>query len=83
MLPDFVAARAERLDALHAARSPAESLARHGELLTAVAECLGIDRLPRSEARVQSVGVVERDAYTIEKVVFEALPGLPVPAVLY
>jgi cephalosporin-C deacetylase-like acetyl esterase len=83
MLPDFVDTCAERLEALHAARSPAESLARHAELLTAVAECLGMDRLPRSEARVQTVGIVERDAYTIEKLVFEALPGLPVPAVLY
>jgi cephalosporin-C deacetylase-like acetyl esterase len=83
LLPDFVDACAERLEAQHAARSPTASFARRDELLEAVTECLGIDGLPRQEAPVQAVGVLERDAYTIEKLVFEALPGLPVPALLY
>jgi cephalosporin-C deacetylase-like acetyl esterase len=83
MLPDFVDASAARLEALHAARPPAASLARRDELLEAVAECLGIARLPRQRVPAQAVGILERDAYTIEKLVFEALPGLPVPALLY
>jgi cephalosporin-C deacetylase-like acetyl esterase len=73
MLPDFVdacAARLERLDAVD-------------DLREAVAECLGIDRLPRADVTPRVVGTIGRDAYTIEKLVFETLPGLPVPALLY
>jgi cephalosporin-C deacetylase-like acetyl esterase len=83
MLPDFVDACAERLEALHAARSPAASVARRDELLEAVTECLGMARLPRRGAPARAVGTIERDRYSIEKLVFEALPGLPVPALLY
>lgn len=83
MLPDFVDASAGRLEALHAARAPAASLACRGKLLEAVVECLGIERLPRHRRPAQAVGTLERDAYTIEKLVFEALPGLPVPGLLY
>lgn len=83
MLPDFVDTAAGRLEALHEERPPAAWLARRGELLEAVTECLGIARLPCQTAPVRAVGTIERDAYTIEKLVFEALPGLPVPALLY
>jgi cephalosporin-C deacetylase-like acetyl esterase len=83
MLPDFVDASAERLEALHAARSPAASVSRRDELLEAVTECLGIARLPCRGTPARAVGTIKRDAYAIEKLVFEALPGLPVPALLY
>jgi cephalosporin-C deacetylase-like acetyl esterase len=76
MLPDFVDACAERLEA----HPPA--LARDA-LREAVEECLGVPRLPSAATPVRTVGTIERDAYTIEKLVFEALPGLPVPALLY
>jgi cephalosporin-C deacetylase-like acetyl esterase len=83
MLPDFVDACAERLEALHATRAPAASLARRDELLESVTECLGLARIPRGGAPARAVGTITRDAYTIEKLVFEGLPGLPVPALLY
>jgi len=83
MLPDFVDACAERLERLHSSRDPAESLERRDELLAAVTECLGIERLPRSDTPARTLGAVQRDGYMIEKLVFEALPGLPVPALLY
>jgi cephalosporin-C deacetylase-like acetyl esterase len=83
MLPDFVDACAARLEVLHSARPPAASLARRNELLDAVTDCLGIARLPCHGAPARTVGTLERDGYTIEKLVFEALPGLPAPALLY
>ncbi len=83
MLPGFVDARARELEDLHDARSPAESLARRDELRKAVIECLGLKRLPETAAVARSVGRIEKDAYTIEKLVIEALPGLLVPALLY
>jgi cephalosporin-C deacetylase-like acetyl esterase len=73
MLPDFVDACAARLEGLDAV----------DDLRDAVTECLGIERLPRSDVPPRVVGRIERDAYTIDKLVFEALPGLPVPALLY
>jgi cephalosporin-C deacetylase-like acetyl esterase len=83
MLPDFVDACAARLEGRPAV----------DDLRDAVVECLGIDRLRShlvphmapgpAPGALRIVGTVERDAYTIEKLVFEALPGLPVPALLY
>jgi cephalosporin-C deacetylase-like acetyl esterase len=73
MLPDFVDACAARLEGLDA----------EDDLREAVTECLGVERLPRSDVAPRLVGTIERDAYTIDKLVLEALPGLPVPALLY
>lgn len=53
------------------------------ELRERLADSLGITRLPRCEASARSLGVIERRDFTIEKLVFEATPGLPVPAHLY
>ncbi len=83
LLPDFVDRRALLLEERHAALSPDEALVRREELRAAVADCLGIERLDRSEAFPRTVGRLERDGYGIEKLVFEAVPGLPVPALLY
>ena len=45
---------------------------------------LGVGRLPWPPAlRSRVVGVLRRDGYRIEKVVYNALPGSPVPAHLY
>ena len=46
-------------------------------------DCLGIERLERSDEPPRVVGRIEREGYQIEKLVFEAVPGLPVPALLY
>lgn len=46
-------------------------------------ESLGLDRLPRSDHSVRTVGLIERRDFVVEKLVFESTPGLPVPAHLY
>jgi len=68
------------------------------ELRRQLLEMLGLDPLPaRTPLRVQITGWLERDAYRIEKIVFQSLPGLyvtgnfyvpersaePLPTVLY
>lgn len=50
----------------------------------ALAASLGMEKLPPAEPKnVRSVGVLERDGYRIEKLVYETLPGVEVPAHLY
>src|SRR5437667_6707424 len=68
------------------------------ELRRQLLEMLGLDPLPaRTPLKAQITGRLERDAYRIEKVVFQSLPGLyvtgnfyvpngdgkPLPAILY
>src|SRR5205814_9984353 len=68
------------------------------ELRRQLFEMLGLDPLPaRTPLKAQITGRLERDAYRIEKVVFQSLPGLyvtgnfhvpkdsakPLPAILY
>ena len=55
-----------------------------GELRRQLLEMLGLDPLPkRSPLNAQITGRLERDAYHIEKVVFQSLPGLYVTGNLY
>lgn len=45
---------------------------------------LGLERLPKPQARnVRCTGVIQRPGYRIEKLVYETLPGVEVPAHLY
>lgn len=83
MLPDFVDERAGALEQQHDARSPADWLARRDSLRADVRECLGLDRLPRVAPSARPVGTIGRDDYVIEKLVIDALPGLPIPGLLY
>src|SRR5881397_3847900 len=68
------------------------------ELRRQLLEMLGLDPLPaRTPLKAQITGRLERDAYRIEKIVFQSLPGLyvtgnfyvpngdgkPLPAILY
>lgn len=49
-----------------------------------VLRCLGLDPLPeRTPLSARTTGVLERDGYRIEKIVFESRPGFPVTAHLY
>ena len=46
--------------------------------------CIGLDPLPeRTPLNAKIVGTLERDDYTIEKLVFESRPGFPVTAKVY
>jgi dienelactone hydrolase len=50
----------------------------------ALSTSLGLAELPPPQARnLRRVGVVDRDGYRIEKLVYETLPGVEVPAHLY
>ncbi len=47
-------------------------------------EALGLEPFPeRTDLKVRSVGMVERDGYRIEKIIFESRPGFEVPANVY
>ena len=53
-------------------------------LRRALASSLGMEKLPPPGPKnLRSVGVLERDGYRIEKLVYETLPGIEVPAHLY
>src|SRR5436309_4379543 len=54
------------------------------ELRRQLLEMLGLDPLPaRSALKAQITGKLERDAYQIEKLVFQSLPGLYVTGDFY
>ncbi len=73
------AERLERLEAL-ATREDAEEYVR--DVRARIAESFG--PLPeRTALNPQVTGVVERDAYRIENLIFESRPGFPVTANLY
>ena len=82
MVPAFILARADEL----AERSGDPSRSATGEARDALRrrlrDALGLDRIPRADA-YELRGRIERDGYVIEKLVYEATPGLPVPAHLY
>lgn len=72
--------------ALAAIRHPAsadEARRRRGELRRRLLGSLGYERLPWPPPGARTVGTLPRDGYRIEKLVFESLPGVEVPAHLY
>lgn len=82
MLPDFVLARAQELS--HGACASVDESAA-GDVRTLrrnLVDVLGISRIPRTSG-VAVVDRVEWRDYAVEKLVFEATPGLPIPAHLY
>ena len=55
-----------------------------GRLRRRLQQSLGTDRLPWPPAlRPRVVGTLPRDGYRIEKIVYQSLPGMQVPAHLY
>ncbi|MBI4877341.1 MAG: prolyl oligopeptidase family serine peptidase [Acidobacteria bacterium] len=73
----------ETLAALRHPQTRAETEAARPRLRRQLEEALGYRRLPRSTARPRVTGTLRRPGYRIEKIVFESLPGVEVPAHLY
>ena len=63
-----------------ASKAEAEEYVRH--VREAIRECFGPEPA-RTDLNPRVTGVVERDAYTIEKIIFESRPDFPVTANLY
>ena len=58
--------------------------AERARLQTRLREALGLEPLPpRTPLNARTVGVLERDGYRVERLVFESRPGFPVTANLY
>jgi dienelactone hydrolase len=72
------------LDAIPRSHTAREADARRGPLRRALEQSLGVGRLPWPPAlRGRAVGNMRYKGYRIEKVVYESLPGMLVPAHLY
>ena len=82
---DEVQARARRtLDAVPRAHTRAEADAARAGLRRELEASLGFRLLPwPPDLRPRSVGTVRRPGYRIEKLIYQTLPGVPVPAHLY
>jgi cephalosporin-C deacetylase-like acetyl esterase len=83
MVPDFILKRVSDLDRIRAEMQERAGVEPSEAVRARLVEALGLGRIPRSSVPPRRQGRVERDGYVIEKLVYEALPGLPVPAHLY
>lgn len=82
---DDVQSRAKQaLAAISHAQTQAEADRLRPELRRKLRESLGLERLPwPPDLRTRHVGTLEREGYRIEKLVWQTLPGVEVPAHLY
>ena len=81
---DDVAQRARQLqEAIPHARTRAEAERARPELRRRLRASLGFERFPAPDLRARNVGTLQRNGYHIEKLVWQALPGVEVPAHLY
>lgn len=83
LVPDFILERALDLERMHDDAIGNTGAANIAELRAGLVEALGLERLPRSAAPLEERGRLTRDGFVVEKLVYEAVPGLPVPAHLY
>ncbi len=87
MMHDFLSAKVAAAEALGQARraailSKADAIAYVGTVQRLIRDCFG--PFPeRTPLKPRITGIVERDVYRIEKVIFESRPGLMVTANLY
>ena len=78
------AASREALAAIPRSRTASDADVRREPRRRELERSLGVRRLPWPPAlRPRVVGILRRDGYRIEKVVYDSLPGSPVPAHLY
>lgn len=75
-----IAAAADRRRAALKSKQDAEAYVR--DVRTKVQQCFG-PWPEKTPLNARTTGVIERDAYRIEKVIFESRPGFPVTANLY
>ncbi len=75
-------AQRRKLEAIHKLHSKQEAEAYVESVRQRIQKCFGPEP-ERTPLNARVMGVVERDAYRIEKVIFESRPGFPVTANLY
>ena len=88
MLPDYVNAQAktllaERTRKIQSFTSPQQITERKAYIRARMMETLGGAFPERAPLNARTVGVIERDGYKIEKVIFESQPKFYVTASLY
>ena len=70
------------VEAYQRLKTPADAQAYIESVRHKIRDCFGPEP-ERTELNARTTGTVEREAYTIEKVIFESRPGFPVTANLY
>ena len=84
VLDDLQHRAKEALDSIPHARTRAAADDARPALRRKLEESLGFRRLPWPPVlNARTAGTVQRSGYRIEKIVYESLPGTPVPAHLY
>src|SRR3954468_5683249 len=84
MLDNLERRACEALAAIPRSRTARDADLRREPLRRGLERSLGVGRLPwPPDLRPRVVGGLRRDGYRIEKVIYESLPGSPVPAHLY
>ncbi len=88
MLPEYVNAQAkallaERARKIHGFTSPQQVTERKAYIRARMRQTLGGAFPERTPLNARTVGVIERDGYKIEKVIFESQPKFYVTASLY
>ena len=84
MLDNLERRAREALAAIPRSRTARDADRMREPLRRELGRSLGVGRLPWPPAlRPRVVGILRRDGYRIEKVVYDSLPGSPVPAHLY
>lgn len=63
--------------------TPEKIAAYQAELRAFFRETVNLDSFPQSPLNPQVTGILERDGYRVEKVLFESQPGFHVSAILY
>jgi len=82
---DHIEGRALRsLQQIPHAATPEEARSKRVEIRAKLVRSLGMDQFPeKPELHARTVGTLDFDGYRLEKVVYETLPGVRVPAHLY
>src|SRR4051812_11419998 len=84
MLDNLERRAREALAAIPRSRTAGDADRMLAPLRRELERSLGVGRLPWPPAlRPRVVGILRRDGYRIEKVIYDSLPGSPVPAHLY